>query len=320
MYGRMERNFIDLLSHPEVRRMNDSLDWVERFIEERRYADADDALKELYYRVPRENFKNSASAALSVLGTLKDYPEAEYWIGEVYLTEGELSVALRQFQKALDMRNVLENPGFATELVYKIADIRRIRQEHNEMERTLLSILSADTLWSGRNPQPESDGTQNDSFERQAMTRTLEINGINRFLTLYRYKNTETEQAHRLLGFYYAPTRHSRAQEHLMFSFLIQNTVIIDEVIRSSYDFTFTNLETLAAEFSRNRLVLDYIERCEYYKTAYYLALSLYGNGKTSSARGIWNFLAAQNRAGEWQNRAAAQLRSPQLERPAEMP
>jgi tetratricopeptide (TPR) repeat protein len=332
MYERMERNFIDLLSIREVRRMGDSLDWVERFIQERRYADAADALEELYYRIPRTNFNNSAAAALAALGTLKDYPEAEYWIGETYLVEGELKLAQNQFQKALALRQLLENPGLAAELLYKIAAICRTRQEYNEMERILQSILAGDNLWSGsgsrealRSQQAGSIPPQAESstaaFTRQAMTRTLENNGIERFLMLYRYGGTETLNAHKQLGFYYyASGRHSRAQEHLMFAFLVQNTVIIDEVIRHTYDFAFSTLEKLADEINRYPILTEYAEINDYYKIAYYLGASLYGNGKTASAMGIWKFLSTQSRAGEWQTRSAGQLKAPHVERAIEMP
>ena len=324
MYTRMERDFIDLLSITEVRRMNDSLDWVERYIADRHYAGAADALRELYYRIPRETFKNSATAALNAISSLKDYPEAEHWIGETYLIEGELSLALSQFQKALVMRNIFENPGFATELLYKIAAIRRVRQEYNEMERILLSILDTDRLWSGEEESVGS-GTEllpgtSPSFAKQAMTRTLENNGIDRFITLYRYGHEEGAQAHRLLGFYYYVSgRHARAQEHLMFAFIIQNTVIIDEIIRRRFDYSFTSLEDLGPEITRNPVLLDYAEKNEYYKTAYYLGASLYSNGKNNAAMSIWNFLAAQNSAGEWQRRAQAQIQSPHVERGLEL-
>ena len=314
MYTRLERYLINLLSITEVRRIGDSLDLVERYIGERRYADAADALAELYYRIPRESLHNSAAEALTALGTLKDYPEAEYWIGETYLVEGELRLAQSQFQKAYDLRQLLENPGFAVELLYKIAAICRTRQDYNEMERNLLAILSEDKLWSG------GTGTSG-AFEKQSLTRSLENSGVDRFLTLYRYRNTESLLAHRLLGlYYYASGRHSRAQEHLMFDFLIQNTVIIEEVIRNRYDFTFTTLESLVDEINRYPLLKDYAEKNDYYKTVYYLGASLYGNGKTAAARELWTFLSAQNAAGEWQARAVGQLRSPHIERLVEMP
>jgi tetratricopeptide (TPR) repeat protein len=315
MYERLEKYLIDFLSIKEVRRVGDSLDLIERYIIDRRYASAGEALAELYYRIPREKMNNSATAALSALQTLKDYPEAEYWIGETYLIEGELSLAQSQFQKTYALKETLENPGFATDLLYKIVAILRVRQEYNEMERVLLSILATDDLWSG------TRSGNNAVFEKQALTRTLENNGINRFLTLYRYRSLETVEAHRLLGsYYYVSGRYSKAQEHFMFAFMVLNTVIIDEVIRNRFDFTFTTMEELAAEISRYPVLTEFAETNDYFKTAYYLAASLYGNGKSAAAREIWNFLLAQNRAGEWQSRSLAQVRSPHIERPLEMP
>jgi tetratricopeptide (TPR) repeat protein len=340
MYERMEQDFISLLSVQEVRRLGDSLDRVERYARERSYTSASAALEELYYRIPRESFNNSAPAALSALGGLKDYPEAEYWIGEIYRAEGELNLALNQFRKAWEQRAYFENPGFATELLYKIADIYKTipvnnpqneqysQRAYNEMERTLLFIIDSDTLWSNAAgverhtpgqaiPYDEASA----SFARRAMTRTLEQDGAVRFLTMYRYNNTEVEEAHRLLGFYYSLSgRYSRAQEHLMFAFLIQNSVIIAELIRHTYDFTFTSLEVLIEEIGRRPLLSAYAAQTEYFKTVYYLAASLYGNGKTAAARDLWAFLASRTEAGEWQNRAAVQLRSPRLERAVEMP
>jgi tetratricopeptide (TPR) repeat protein len=340
MYERMEQDFISLLSVQEVRRLGDSLDWVERYARERSYTSASAALEELYYRIPRESFNNSAAAALRALGGLKDYPEAEYWIGEIYRAEGELNLALNQFQKAWEQRTHFENPGFATELLYKIADIYKTipvnnpqneqysQRAYNEMERTLLLIIESDTLWSnaaGAERHTPGQAIPYDeasaSFARRAMTRTLEQDGAIRFLTMYRYNNTEVEEAHRLLGFYYSLSgRYSRAQEHLMFAFLIQNSVIIAELIRHTYDFTFTSLEALIEEIGRRSILSAYAATTEYYKTVYYLASSLYGNGKTAAARDLWAFLASRTEAGEWQNRAAVQLRSPRLERAVEMP
>jgi tetratricopeptide (TPR) repeat protein len=318
MYERMEKDLIGLLSVSEVRRMADSLDLTEAFARQRRYDTAVEALEEVYYRFPRESFRNSANAALQALSSLKDFPEAEYWIGETYRAEGELGLAINQFQKAYEKRSLLQTPGFDVELLYKIAFIRRTKQEYTEMERTLLSILAGDSLWSA----VEEDGkvTEN-SFARNAMGRTLENDGIGRFLTLYRYTNTQAEQAHRQLGlYYYASGRHSLAAEHLMFAFLIQNSIIIQEIIRLNYDFTFTSLEELAPQINRYPLLVEYVENVDYYKTAYYLAAGLYGDGKTSAARSLWTSLAACAPPGEWLNRARAQLREPRIERVVEMP
>jgi tetratricopeptide (TPR) repeat protein len=323
MYAAMEQDLINFLSISEVRRLGDSLDLLETYIDARGQANAAAALRELYYRVPRESLNDSAERALAELSRLKYYPEAEYWIGETYRAEGELGVALGQFEKAYTQRAMLEIPGFDLELLYKIADVNRVRREYTKMERRLLDIVEGtaqdgsprDDLWTGLG------GVRR--FARNSMTRILENDGIGRFLTMFRYGNTGVERAHRLLGFYYFATGRQSpgpAKDHLVFAFLIQNTVLLEEAIRSRFDYTFTDLETLLKETERNPSLLSYLEECEYYKTAYYLGNALYGDGKARIAREFWTFLAGREAAGEWQSRALAQLQNPFVERAVENP
>ncbi|MDR2052088.1 MAG: hypothetical protein LBP80_01620 [Treponema sp.] len=314
-YTRMEQDMINLLSVPEVRRLGDNLDFIERYIAERHVVSAARVLEEVYYRAGRESLGNSAGRVLDVLKRLKDYPEAEYWIGETYRAEGELGIALTQYRKAYEQRAGLAGPDFGTEILYRIADIHRIRQEYNEMEARLLEILKDDTLW-------EQSG---DSFIRAAMTRTLEDPGeknrINHFLTLYRYNNPKVLKAHELLGYYYyASSRYVHAAEHLMFVFLIQNSLLIDEIIRQRFDYTFTTLDDLFAEVAARPRLAAFFEEMDCFKTMYYLGASFYGNGKPVPARDFWAFLSRRADAGEWRRRAETQLRSPYLERAIEMP
>ena len=318
-YTRMEEDFIFLLSIPEVRRLGDSLEFVERFINERRYTAAATALDELYYRVPKDSLKGSVSLALEKFDLLKGYPEAEYWLGETYRAEGELGLALRQYEKAWNERELLETPGFEIEILYKITELHRIRGNYQEMERRANEIIEGvranglprDSLWAG-----SSQGSSNQI--RAAMSRILENEGVSRFLTLYRYNNTETERAHRLLGFfYYSSNRYTQAMEHLMFAFLIQNSVLIEEIIRRDYDYTFSTLENLMALVQRRPELAAFMEETEYYRTIYYLATSLYASGKTRPASQLWAFLAGSNNAGEWGNRARRNP-NPYIERPLE--
>ena len=301
-YAKMEQDLITALSIHAVRGFKDDLGLLEAYLEKEFRTVAADALKELYYRVPKESFDNSSSAALSALGRLKNYPEAEYWIGEVYRMEGEFGIALGQYQKALDQRALLEYPEFGTEILYKIAELRRIRREYPDMVKTLEDILKADTLWT------------RESFTRSNLQKSLETNGINRFLLLFRHNEPSMEKAHRTLGFYYYTNgRHDRAADHLLFAFLIQNSVIIEAMLRSQYDYSFTSIPALMSDIAKRRDLLAYINETEYYRTLYYFANSLYGINRRSSAREIWTLLR-DNGSGEWQVRAAAQLRNPQLD------
>jgi len=349
MYEQMERDLIHLMSEREVRRIGDSLDKVDKYSRDHYYKAASAALDELYYRIPKSTFEDSANAALAAFNKLKDYPEAEYWIGEVYRVESELSLALSQYKKAYSMcvgnaPIVPEDPAFNIALQYKIAGIHDTRQEYIDMIKIYDSIINdSDTLWVNSSKAVVgylSNGSQNvslpydqayASFERSAMSKTLTDHGINRFLELYRYNNRTVERAHRFLGYYYAARGRPSAEPHLMFAFLIQNSIIMEEIKRNHYDFSFTtqketrenhahNLSELTYYIYKNALLASYIEEVEYYKTTYYFSVSLYRNGKTALARSLWEFLASVPQAGEWYNRALNQLRNPHFEPIIELP
>ena len=311
IYAKMEQDMIALLSIPEVRRLGDSLDLIESYITNRNQLNARHALDELYYRVPKSQLGGSAKRVLEHLRRLKDYPEAEYWIGETYRTEGELGIALKQYQKAYEQRALLETAGFEVDILYKIADIHRIRQEYSKMEEALLDILKQDSLWT------QGAG----SFMWTGMSRVLENDGINRFLTIYRHNSPAALRAHELLGYYYfASGRHNRAAEHFMFAFIMQNSTLIREVTRGRFDYTFSTLDALLYEIGRQPSLQAYIEEHEYFKIMYYLGTAYYGSGKLQLAWEFWSILNRHLEAGEWQIRAQTQLRNPSMEQVIEMP
>jgi tetratricopeptide (TPR) repeat protein len=311
MYTKMEQDLIALLSLPEVRRMNNSLSEVETYVQERNIVNASKVLNEIFYRVPKESLNNSAEAALTALRNLKHYPEAEYWIGEVFRAEGELGVALSQYKRAYNLRDFLDTPDFAIEILYRTAELHRIRQEYTLMEAIYLEILKNDTLWSG---------TDND-FVKTSMNRVLENDGIDQFLKLYRYNNQQVEKAHRELGlYYYSSGRHVKSADHLLFSFLIQNSIIIANLLEDQFDYSFSTVNDLFDQIFIDAALQEYVANVEYYKVIYYLGSAFYGSGNLTVARYFWQILEEKPEAGEWSNRAEAQLKSPFIEKINEMP
>jgi tetratricopeptide (TPR) repeat protein len=317
-FTRIEDDLIFFLSKPEVRPLGDSLEFIEWYIAERRETQAAAALSQLYYRVSKESLSGSVKAALRELDRLKSYPEADFWLGETYRAEGEIAIALSQYEKAWSSRALLENPGFETEILYKITEVHRLRRNYQEMERRAKEIIEGsgynglprDALWSGAGANQI----------RAAMARILENEGISRFLNLYRHTNTDTERAHRLLGFfYYSTSRYIPAAEHLMFAFLIQNSVIIEEIIRGDFDFTFSNLENLFAIVKTKTELASFVDEVDYYRTIYYFASALYASGKSKPSLELWAFLAGSAGSGEWGERARRSP-VPYTERPLEMP
>jgi tetratricopeptide (TPR) repeat protein len=310
MYDKMEQDLVTVMSLRDVRKMYDSLDELEKYIAANYMESADAALKELYFRKGRESLYGSQKNALAAVKTLKDYPEAEYWIGETYRVEGELNIALKQYKRAYDQRANLENPSFDIEILYKIVDVLKIQQNYIEMEAQAERLVALDTLWGG----------ESGFYARTAMERILENDGMERFLTVYRYDNPQVERIHRVLGFfYYASGRHVSALDHLIFSFLIQNTIIINDLIRNRYDFEVTTMDALIREAGQNPTLVAYMQDVEYYKTIYYLGATFYATGRAKAARSCWALLSRCN-AGGWTVKAEGQLRRPSIERAIETP
>ena len=308
-FTRMEQDMILLLSNPNVRPLENSLEFIEMYIAANYETAAAAALAELYHRVPKNSLRDSALRALEELDRLKSYPEAEYWLGETYRMEGELALAMRHYERAFQQRTLLENSAFEVEILYRMVDVNRILQNYQEMDRRAREIIEGtgptgaprDIFWARNPAQAVSSMTP----MRVAMTRMLENEGVNRFLTLYRHNNLVTERAHRFLGFFYnATNRHTVAVEYLIFAFLIQNTVLIDEAIRHEFDFAFTTLDDLMTFVSRRPELLAFIDEVEYYRTIFNLAVSLHATGRNRPAIQLWDFLAGNNNAGEWGARA----------------
>jgi tetratricopeptide (TPR) repeat protein len=285
----------------------DDLGLVETYIQKELQMGAKEALDELYYRVPKDSLENSAKKALSELGRFKSYPDAEYWIGEAYRAEGEFDIALGQYQKALDKKELFETPGFNGEILYKIAEIYRLKGDYYKMENVLNDILKQDDMWNI------------ESNIRSSMVNAAANNGLDRFLVLYRQDDQAVEKAHRMLGqYYYGAGRYGAAKEHLLFAFLTQSTMLIEELKKNNYAYRFTSLARLLADAASSdrqtrRKLEKYLADNEYYKTLFYLANSFYGDRKTQAAREVWQFLAA-NGSGEWASRSATQLRGPKLD------
>ncbi|MDR1900822.1 MAG: hypothetical protein LBQ88_00870 [Treponema sp.] len=328
MYTGMERDMIELLSLPEVRRLGDRLEQVEAYIKDRYQPKAERVLREVYYRIPRENLNSSVNGILEELKRLKEYPEAEYWIGEVYRVEGELGLALSQYQKAYAKREFLENSSFDVDILYKILDIYRMRYQYIELEKHAEEIFKHDTLSFDNGQGPFAWVNVNRMLNRNDEDRRGVISarnynevhnidmsdagGINQFLNIYRYNNKATERAHRLLGFQYIEDRrHDKAAEHLLFSFLIQNTVIIEELIRLQSDFTFTTLDNLLVEIQKRPQLQSYIDDVDYFKTIYELGVGYYASGGHVTALRLWYFLTRHPETGEWGVRSQKALLDP---------
>jgi tetratricopeptide (TPR) repeat protein len=311
LYARSEQDLVATLSLPEVRRLGDSLQRVEEYVDSHFLIDARRALDELFRVKPRESFGDSVAKALGAFESLKLYPEGYFWMAQTLRVEGELEVALPLYQKALRYETLFEIPDEAREIRYILADIHAARREYNEMEERLLEVLEGDELWS----------SSRDSFTRDAMLRTIVNEGVDRFLLLYRNRATSIYRAHRDLGLYYYRTgRHDRAVRQLTFAFLIGSSAAIEELRRLDHEFEFGRFSAVLDAGRGRESLRNFFSDTDFYKTMYYLGAAFYANGNRKTATEFWTLLSAREAAGEWRGRSQRQLAAPSVETPTKTP
>ncbi len=299
---------VSVLSSANARSLGDKLEAAEEYVRHNKFASAISAF-DLFWNETDSKIKIiTVNEALSRFLDLRNFPEAEYWIGKVFRMEGEYSVAIDQFRKALNHSLLLDIPGEELNIRYALADAYAMSSQYKAMEATLLAICADDQLWSGDEHQ----------FTRESMGKLLVSEGVDRFVQLYRHYASEYYPAHKELGVYfYLSGRHARASDHLSFAFLLETTLIVEELRQRDQSWRFSSLsaawrDAMALPELRERALED-----EYFKTIYYFAASLYAVGKRTSAFELWRFVSSVPEAGEWGTRSKRQIQSPYIEETA---
>jgi tetratricopeptide (TPR) repeat protein len=123
------------------------------------------------------------------------YPEAEYWIGRVFEQEGEYILAEKQYQKALEAERILLIPEEKYEIMYRLGELYKNREDYDNYRQMLNSIIL-----------DELESNQLALSNENAVINTLKRDGIDRTLLLFRHSFTYSIEAFNQLGVYYYKT------------------------------------------------------------------------------------------------------------------
>lgn len=258
------------------------------------------------------------------------YPEAEYRIGIIYEKEGQPDLAERQYKKALEMSRALYIPEDKYEILYRLSGLYLLSGRYPAYEETLLTILDEESTADAARIRNE-----------HAWCSVLVEQGLDKLLYLYRLDLTYSLRATSELGVYYYKAGDYRAAylKNLM-AVLTGYSVIARELLLENPDFEFPateqdliavddayyyhSLETPDRPFSGAMYLLDwadthpsvkeYLIQTEFYRSLYYLGMSLFALGHTESARSIFDHIRHAESAGVWKNRARGQFENPRID------
>ena len=257
-----------------------------------------DALLLVLDQRPEESLKNKSSALIAACAELERYPEAEYWVGKIYLAEGELRLAELQFQRAYDMRVALEIPEDSYTILSSLVDVYRAKEDWRSYEDSLSRIAVGNALFEDKN-----------RFLREAMERTIVQDGMDKFMLLYRVADGAWTASEAELGEFYLKSGRPQALIYLAASVNEMLTKAIERIKADDPSYVFTTLGELVGRIQADRELAAYARDAKLYRELYYLGEALAANGDRDSARGVFGVMISSRGIEPWNSRARAAAR-----------
>jgi tetratricopeptide (TPR) repeat protein len=156
-------------------------------------------------------------------------PEGEYWIGRVYDEEGELSLAILQYEKALELSRYLYVTDEKTDIVYRLAEAYLKSEKPEKYEYQLKRLID-----------DEVDRSVEVVEREHLYVSTLKEKGLDELLYLYRLDYNQSLRAFRELGIYYFKQGEYRsAVLYNLYAVMTFYSLGIEQLIREDPEFQF---------------------------------------------------------------------------------
>jgi tetratricopeptide (TPR) repeat protein len=186
------------------------------------------------------------------------YPEAEILIGDVFEAEGNIELAIEQYEKALENAKQLYIQDEKYEVYYKLAELydngylsgigTNPEQKYREILETIL----------------EDDEEYTDAAESNlgdALVNTLEEDGFDRLVILYRLNSDFSLEAHSRFGRIHLDNgEYKQAALHFIFVVLSVISKAIEELQFHDPEYEFESSESFFEACTRYDLIQNYFE------------------------------------------------------------
>jgi tetratricopeptide (TPR) repeat protein len=253
----------------------------------------------------RKEFGKALQLYKSAIEGAGIFPEAEAAIGDVYMEEGESSLAQRQYEKAYDLRKSLYIPDQQYDILYKLANLFEMQRLYKQMEDTLNLIVANDRRFQETPNQRLRTQIEKNYFDK----------GLDRVLVLYNFEDSFAAAAHAKLGwFYYRTGRFPQAVSQLLYSVVYRLSQVERSRKEHDAEYEFSTLGELLAAVDASEELKAYAGSTGLFKDLYYLAGSTFADGFPRHSSNLWKLLAAVPSAGQFRDLSARQLKKPFVE------
>ncbi|MCL2705215.1 MAG: hypothetical protein FWE72_03295 [Spirochaetaceae bacterium] len=214
-----------------------------------------------------------------------EYPEAEYWIGKIFENEGENTIALRQYEKALTISYKAQSSEFYIAILLSIANIYEKQKKYSLYEDTLTKIIN-----------DVKKSAKTDMEYEKILGDRLIGSGLDKAIFYFRYDLDSLINPYGELGVYYLKnTRDRNAIRYLASAVIIIFSRIIE--VNREYDphYEYIDSRNLLLNSEKDNKTKEYMIASGLYKYLFYLALGLDNIGEYKESDYIFSFLSESN-------------------------
>lgn len=243
---------------------------------------------------------DSIAALRKAAADLMHYPEAEFGVGRIYLVEGESDLAELQILRACDMGESLETAEDRYAMLETLAGIYAARGDLKDYEQALREIADASELFAVK-----------DEYFRNAMERTLETRGVDKFMALYRVQESFSTSAYSRLGSLYLEAGRPLAVIYLAAAVDAVLTREIAEIEVDEPDYAYKSLSDLVARIGGDKAMSRFAEESGLWRDMVLLGEALAQEGYRDTARELWSAVLLRFGPAEtWGKRAARDIKN----------
>ncbi len=220
---------------------------------------------------------------------IKDYPEAEYYIGQIFENEGEFPLALRQYERAELLKDDLEVKSFYIKITVKKAELYKKMKKPNLYQETLEDLLDKES------------GDRNKKEYMKILPERLMDKGLANLFNYYRLEGDELVYPSGELGIYFFQlSQDNNSLKYLTPSVLIIMTKAFNILRDYDPEYVFSDINSFIKSCEKFSATEKYFAASGFYRYLFYLALGLSNKGEIEESYNIFKIISDSSISGNF--------------------
>lgn len=283
----------------EVKYVGDELSAIIPVLIERQDYDAIEIINR-YFKIKEKDFySDSAKKLLKYIKSNREFPEADFLIGNIYRLEGEYDFAKKYYSTALKYSDILDIPSEKYDILYSLVELSLLQKDTKEYEKYLLLIIGHDSFYRDENMM-------------SAMERTLKgttADTLEKFFKLYRADNFNLLNAYIALSeFYQSKDQKQKALHTSALGALTGFTKVLGVVSNRNPEYKYTDLGSLFVEVSLYSDIIEWGIDNSVWKGFYQFAEQALKNDYPVFAKQLFSVLEIFSPEEYWRDAASTKL------------